>query len=94
LKKFIKILFILFTYISQLFYITSIYCQNKLYDLDINKDINWWSLGREFRDSPAIGFSYITFAIFIFILFYYGKKILNIFFHKRFFKIKKKNKSK
>merc|ERR1739848_71154 len=95
LKKVIKRLFIFFIYISNFIYIGSAYPENDIHKTNINSKINWWSLGEEFKHSPALGFSLITFIIFIGIAFYYSKKRVNRFFHKRHLKIKKRiNKNK
>lgn len=51
--------------------------------------INWWGLGSEYKDAPALGWLIITFALFIWILVRAIKKPLSLYLETRSEDIKK-----
>lgn len=80
-------LFKFFIYSSNLFCLQNLYSANYIHSSI--KQVNYWKIGENFKESPAIGWFYITFVIFIFIICMYGYKILIKLFFRRSLKIKK-----
>jgi len=55
---------------------------------DANMIENWWSLGSEYSSTPALGWFYVTFLIFLLFTLYYGNKILKTIVEERSEQIK------
>lgn len=49
---------------------------------------NWWSIGENYKENPAIGWLFVTFIIFLLALWQFIKKPLNDFIYSRSEKIK------
>lgn len=45
----------------------------------VSPGINWWGLGSQYEDSPALGWYILTFAVFVFGLIYAIKKPLGLY---------------
>ena len=52
--------------------------------------INWWGLGQNYSNSPALGWLIITFILFLMILIYYGKTPIKALLKSRSDNIKNK----
>ncbi len=52
-----------------------------------NSVINWWKIGSDYKDAPAIGWQIFTFIIFVYLIIYFAKKPLNKFLESRSIKI-------
>ena len=52
-----------------------------------DSEINWWKIGSDYKDSPAIGWQIFTFILFIYLIKFFAKKPLNEFLRSRSKKI-------
>ncbi len=52
-----------------------------------NSKINWWNLGSDYKDAPAVGWQIFTFIVFLYLIGRFAKKPLNEFLRSRSIKI-------
>ena len=50
--------------------------------------LNWWGVGAAYHENPAIGWTLLTFVVFIGLIRYFSKEPLSVFLEKRRKKIK------
>jgi F0F1-type ATP synthase membrane subunit b/b' len=73
-------------YFKSIFF-TFLFCSFSLYSN--SHHINWWSIGSNYKDNPAIGWQLFTFSIFILFIVVTSKKPINLFLRQRSEEIEK-----
>ena len=74
---------------SNLYFAFTMIFSANLWSNNEEHHINWWGLGSEYGDSPAVGWQIFTFIVFVSLLIYFAKKPVSAYLDSRAKEIEK-----